>query len=191
MRRWRKDMVYTAGRYHRPAASCDRRWFMGKFIDLTDQTFDNLHVIKRAETRNGDTYWICECVCGEKIEVRADHLMAGKIRSCGCLSNEMKSMSLKTHGMTHTLLYGVWNAMIQRCENPKNDQARLYQERGIKVCNEWHIFENFKNWALRNGYNETLTIDRIDNNGNYEPSNCRWTDLVTQANNKRTNRKMK
>jgi hypothetical protein len=92
--------------------------------------------------------------------------------------------------MRRTRLYGVWNTMIQRCENENLKGSALYHDRGIEVCHEWHIFDEFKNWALKNGYHGGLTIDRIDNNGNYEPSNCRWVDLIVQANNKRTNRRI-
>jgi hypothetical protein len=77
--------------------------------------------------------------------------------------------------------------MIQRCENENNHEANLYGSRGIKVCEEWHDFSKFKDWAFENGYSEKLTIDRINNNKGYYPENCRWTDLITQANNKRTN----
>jgi len=80
--------------------------------------------------------------------------------------------------------------MKGRCKNKNNNKAKDYSGRGITICDEWENFENFYKWAIANGYRENLTIDRIDNNGNYEPSNCRWTDLITQENNKRTNRRI-
>jgi hypothetical protein len=124
------------------------------------------------------------------IKVRADHLRGGKIRSCGCATNAMIANKATKHGMRKTRLYGVWANMIQRCENTEGHEAHLYHDRGIKVCPEWHDAKTFLNWALNNGYRDGLTIDRKDNNGNYEPDNCRWADLITQANNKRTNRRI-
>lgn len=84
-------------------------------------------------------------------------------------------------------LYNIWINMLQRCENPKREKYASYGGRGISVCDEWHNFAAFVEWARCNGYVDGLTIDRIDNDGNYKPSNCRWTDVVTQANNKSSN----
>lgn len=85
-------------------------------------------------------------------------------------------------------LYRIWGHMLDRCRNPKNDCHRYYGERGITVCKEWEKFKQFKEWSLKNGYADNLTIDRIDVNGNYEPSNCRWVDIKTQNNNRRNSR---
>jgi hypothetical protein len=163
---------------------------MSKLVDLAGEKFGNLTVIHRAESRNGDTYWVCRCSCGKETEVRADHLKSRKICSCGCLTGELIAKKKITHGMRETRLYGIWNSMIQRCENEKSTEAYLYRDRGITVCPEWHRFEVFRDWALANGYADSLTIDRKNNNGNYEPNNCRWATLIEQANNKRTNRRV-
>ena len=91
------------------------------------------------------------------------------------------------HGMRNTRLYNIWRAMRQRCNNPRNSRYSLYGGRGISVCKEWEVFENFYQWAMKSGYKEDLTIDRKNTDGNYEPSNCKWSTQKEQQNNRRNN----
>lgn len=95
---------------------------------------------------------------------------------------------MKKHGLCYSRIYGIWNGIINRCENPNRKAYSRYGGRGIKVCEEWHDFINFYNWAINNGYQENLSIDRIDNKGNYEPSNCRWATAKEQSINRSSNR---
>ena len=162
------------------------------FNNLIGQKFGKLTVIGRAEnSKNGKAKWLCRCDCGKlkQKNVTTNDLKSGKVKSCGCLYFESNKERNKTHGFTHTRLYNIRNSMIQRCTNPKNKSYDTYGARGITVCDEWrNSFDKFREWALAKGYADNLSIDRIDNSGSYEPSNCRWVDMKTQENNRSNNR---
>lgn len=131
----------------------------------------------------------CLCDCGNKKNISATRVKNGGTKSCGCLQKKKASKLLTIHGLTNTRLHSIWTAMISRCENPKNNRFYSYGSKGIKVCEEWrNDFQSFYEWAIANGYSDELSIDRIDVNGNYEPSNCRWATTKEQANNKTTSR---
>ena len=131
--------------------------------------------------------WACKCDCGNMVNVSRTHLITGHTSSCGCLRTEGNIKRLTKHGLSDTRLFWCWRHMINRCENPKTKAYSDYGGRGIKVCDEWHDSTLFIKWALENGYQDNLTIDRINVNGNYEPSNCRWVDMKVQSRNKRNN----
>ena len=156
---------------------------MGKLVDLSGQRFGRLVIICMTKKRNqGAVIWKCQCDCGKITNVRSNSLRQGLTRSCGCLQKEMVAqigISHRTHGDARrgkkTRLYWVWRSMKERCFNPNSISYKYYGGRGIKVCNEWlNSYANFRDWALTNGYVNNLTIDRIENDGNYEPNNCQW-----------------
>lgn len=163
---------------------------MSRLLDLTGQRFGRLMVIQRAENTNaGKTRWRCKCDCGNVCIKATSQLRSGKTRSCGCLRKETLSRMRTIHGLSGTRLHRIWAGMNKRCINPKSPYYYLYGGRGITVCDEWkHNFQAFYDWALANGYNEKLSIDRIDNDKGYSPANCRWATASEQRKNQRRNK---
>lgn len=166
---------------------------MAYYVDMTGEKIGRLTVIERAENdRQGNAQWLCECECGNTKVVRGSALRTGKTLSCGCLLSEcsrerMSKLAFK-HGFTGKKIYAVYRSMIERCDKPSNSEYHNYGGRGITVCKEWREDrELFFKWALSHGYKEGLEIDRIDNDGNYEPSNCRWVTSKVNSNNMRKN----
>ncbi len=162
---------------------------MPKFNDVTGQRFGKLTVISlySRASRNPwrQTKWLCKCDCGNEIVVQQGNLHTGNTKGCGCLRVENNGAFIPNKNR----LYNSWRAMKYRCNSKSSNRYYTYGGRGIKVCDEWNkSFAAFREWSLANGYREDLTIDRIDVDGNYEPSNCRWIPPNEQAKNKRRNK---
>lgn len=171
--------------------------------DISGVRFGRLVALERLATRTSPTgkkfsVWLCQCDCGNLTEVRLSNLRQGSVSSCGCLSHEVHSENAKLiklgqlskkHGESkNNPLYGIWCAMKRRCINPNAGFYEIYGGRGITICEEWLEYIPFKEWAVNNGYRKGLTLDRIDCDGNYEPSNCRWITMQEQQRNRRNNK---
>ena len=153
---------------------------MGK-LNLLGQKRGKLTIVKETELRapNGSVMWECNCDCGKKgILVSSKSIANGK-KSCGCKRYESKNAK---HGLFGTKIYSIWNAMMGRCYRIKHKSYPTYGGRGITVCPEWHDPKIFYDWAIQ-GYKEGLTIDRINNDDNYSPDNCRWVSHKVQMSN--------
>lgn len=161
---------------------------MAKHIDLTGQRFGRLTVIKEiGKNKYSDYLWECLCDCGNTKIVTTNRLRCGITKSCGCLRKELCVDTHTTHNLSKSRLYKIFWMMKYRCYNHNSSAYKYYGAKGITIYQPWlNDFLNFYNWALANGYQDNLTIERIDVNGNYEPSNCIWITQAEQMKN-RTN----
>lgn len=164
-----------------------------KVIDMTGYETGRIKVVERAgKNKSGNILWRYECSCGGGGIATADAIR--RMKSCGCIRKEngkdfFHNFNI-THGESRTRIYTIWGNMINRTSNKKNKDYKNYGGRGITVCEEWKNYLTFKKWALENGYSDTLTLDRIDNDKGYCTGNCRWADEETQNNNKQQSRKI-
>lgn len=156
------------------------------FKDIANVKFGYLTAISVDESKSTPhtKYWFCQCVCGNTRSLQTYQLTSGKVTSCGCKN---KRTQLSNYLANRKRMYSIYNSMISRCYNPKVTSYNYYGAKGITVCNEWrNSFKSFAEWSEKNGYNDSLSIDRIDNSQGYSPSNCRWVELSEQFRNKTT-----
>ena len=157
-------------------------------FSIIGKQFGRLTVVAFSHTKNKNSYWECHCECGNQKIIQRSNLKSGDIISCGCYREENKHKFGYKHGFSNDKIYTIWSAMVQRVTNPNNDRYNCYGGRGIIINNEWMIPENFIEWAIKNGYKEGFTIERIDVNGNYEPNNCKWITMKEQYDNRQNTR---
>lgn len=165
---------------------------MPKANDLAGKRFGRLTVVSRAANNHrGQTMWNCVCDCGIEKAVLGYNLTKGLTKSCGCYHQDRLIADKTTHGDSHSRLHSIWTNMKTRCTNQNTRSYKDYGGRGITVCDEWaNDYSTFKAWALKSGYEDKLTIERIDNNKGYFPQNCCWVTHSEQATNKRNLRKL-
>ena len=160
--------------------------------DMPGKKFGRLLCIEYSHTEKRGLCWKCQCDCGSIVVVLGSSLRSGNTKSCGCLGKEITMRRSYKHGhcgrTNTTRIHRIWARMKQRCNDPNSSDRYKYHLRGIRVCEEWNnSFESFLKWALENGYQDTLTIERINNDGNYSPANCKWITPAKQARNTRHN----
>lgn len=152
--------------------------------NITGQVFHKWKVLKYSHTTN-KSYWECQCECGNVNIKRIDQLTTGISKDCGC-GKKFKMQGVvpsAVEGEMQSRIASIWYGMHHRCQNPLHRNYDLYGGRGITICSNWYDYDNFKEWAKSSGYKNNLELDRIDNDGNYEPSNCRWVTRKQQCNN--------
>jgi hypothetical protein len=155
---------------------------MGDALNLTGERFGRLVAVRR--TVRVVSVWMCQCDCGRVRKVTLGKLRSGVTRSCGCLKTDETRRRNFKHGMSGTRIYDIWGGMMKRCYSKNGSRYKDWGGRGIRVCERWHHFPNFLE-DMKEGYASHLTLDRIDNDGNYEPSNCRWATVSMQNSNTR------
>lgn len=159
--------------------------FTKQYLDsLIHKRFNMLTIVSyKKKGKYNVNYFVCKCDCGNTTEIRANHILNDNQISCGCIKRKYKDSKIGT------VIYDTWNRMMHRCYNINNQKYPRYGARGITICDEWkNSYDEFYKWSINNGFQLGLSIDRINNDGNYEPSNCRWTTRKQQMRNTSRNR---